>query len=107
VTTVAAFIAAAAVGALVRFVARDFNQPHKVPLGTLVPNLCGAFALGVVTSWSAPVATIVGAGFLGTLTTFSTLAGELAILPRRIAVLYGTVTIVGGVGAAWLGLSVA
>jgi CrcB protein len=81
-----------ALGALARFrvdgavsarVGRDF------PAGTLVVNLSGAFALGVLTgaAVSTHVAFVFGTGFMGGYTTFSTWmveterlgeAGELA-----------------------------
>jgi CrcB protein len=81
-----------ALGALARFrvdgavsarVGRDF------PFGTLVVNLSGAFALGVLAgaAVSTRVAFVIGTGFMGGYTTFSTWmveterlgeAGELA-----------------------------
>ena len=99
-----AFVVAAAVGAVVRLAARALSRPGGVPVGTIVPNVAGAFLLGVIAGWGQPVVTGVGVGFLGSLTTFSSFAAELATLPRRSAALYGALTLGGGIGAAWLGL---
>jgi CrcB protein len=68
------------------------------PRGTLVVNLTGAFAAGVVTGAgvSATALLIIGTGFLGGYTTFSTWMVE-----RR----YVALSIVAGLGVAtpgWL-----
>jgi fluoride exporter len=78
--TVWAWIALALVGgagAVVRFQidgAISAGRRAEFPLGTLVVNLSGAFALGVLTG--AGVAGtwlfVLGTGFLGSFTTFST-----------------------------------
>jgi fluoride exporter len=65
------------VGALARFVvdgAVATRAPGDLPLGTLVVNLTGAFALGVLTGAAVPdrVAFLAGTGFMGGYTTFST-----------------------------------
>jgi CrcB protein len=66
------------------------------PRGTLVVNLTGAFAAGVVTGAgvSATALLIAGTGFLGGYTTFSTWMVE-----RRYVVL----SIAAGLGVAALG----
>ena len=99
-----AFLGAAAAGTLGRWGLSAMLPP---PAGTLVANLVGAFALGWLGGSAATTDTVLGVAALGSLTTFSTLALELVELARtrpRIALLYGAVTIVGGVGLAWLGL---
>ena len=47
---------------------------HDFPFGTLVVNLSGAFALGVLLGAAVPtrVGFLLGTGFLGGYTTFST-----------------------------------
>lgn len=99
-----AFLGAAAAGTLGRW---GLSATLPPPTGTLVANLVGAFALGWLGGSSPTSDTVLGVAALGSLTTFSTLALELVELARtrpRIALLYGSVTLVGGVGLAWLGL---
>lgn len=101
-------VARAAVSALVRL-----RWPRR-GLGTLVVNLAGAFALGVWTAWPGigdAWVQVVGTGFLGAFTTFSTWMVEAAAAwreGRRASVaLEVAVTLVLGVGAALLGAAVA
>ncbi|GAA2723868.1 putative fluoride ion transporter CrcB [Cellulomonas aerilata] len=59
-----------------------------VPVGTMVVNLTGAFALGFLTGWLAgglpsTAWTVAGTGFLGGYTTFSTASVETALLLER------------------------
>lgn len=103
---VAAFVVAAGIGTLVRAALRTWNDVMSVPLGTLAVNLVGSFLLGVSVAWDHPEVTVVGTAFLGSLTTFSTLAGELADLEREPALVYGAGTVIGGIALAWLGLQV-
>jgi CrcB protein len=66
------------------------------PRGTLVVNLTGAFAAGLLagSGVSATVLMILGTGFLGAYTTFSTWMVERTYL---------VTSIVAGLGLAWLG----
>ncbi len=83
------------------------------PWPTLLVNLAGAFALGVVVMygrkhWPAVLTAGVAVGGLGALTTFSTLAGELwdffdADDWGGLAS-YGALSMVGGVLAALAGV---
>jgi CrcB protein len=75
-------MAGASVGAPLRFLvdrwARD-HSPAGTVLGTLVVNVVGSFLLGLLSGWSARpwwVMPLLGMGFCGALTTFSTLALE-------------------------------
>jgi CrcB protein len=66
-----------ALGAVARFrldSAVSAWLPSDFPLGTLVVNLTGSFALGVLVGASAThrIAFLLGTGFLGGYTTFST-----------------------------------
>jgi len=99
---------AAAAGTLIRWHLSRSNLGGR-HAGTLVVNVVAAFVLGVLIGSSAETVTIVGVGHLGALSTFSTVVAEAtddAGRGSRIdAVVYVAVTIVGGVGAALLGIS--
>lgn len=94
----------AAVGAPLRYlVSRLANRPGA-PWGTLAVNVGGSFVLGVVLARATPeVAALVGTGFCGALTTYSTFALELVELPRARAWAYAAVSLVAGLSAAALG----
>ncbi len=109
--TALAFLAAAALGSVVRSLAQAAaGERFRLPLGTLAVNVGGSLLLGLLAGWDAPAVTVAGVGGLGALTTFSTFADEVAGLwrvDRAAAVAYVAVSIVGGVGAAWVGLRLA
>jgi len=102
-------------GALVRYgaVVALPVRPGSLPVATLLVNVSGAFALGVLVGlrpharWLRP---FVGTGVLGGFTTFSALALEadhlLAQAPA-VGVLYVALSLVLGLGAAVAGLRVA
>ena len=102
----------AAVGAPLRYLANHGIRARyggTPTAGTLVVNVAGSFVLGLVVGaglGSAPVA-LVGIGFCGALTTFSTLALEiwdaLADDRRAHAVANVALSLTLGLGAAWLG----
>ena len=78
--------AGAAVGALLRWVlAVRFNPLWPaLPLGTLVANLAGGYAIGLVLGWlaqhpelPAELRLFLVTGLLGGLTTFSTFSAEV------------------------------
>ena len=109
--TAVAFVLVAGLAAAVRLAAREIVPgPVWFPLGTLVVNLAGAFALGLVSAWSAPVVTVVATAGLGALTTFSTLSSEVVAgwtTNRAATAGYLLVTLAGGVALAWCGLELA
>ena len=74
---------AGGVGAVARF------GVSRLPLGTLVANATGAFALGLLVGAGAGATTtrVVGTGFLGGYTTVSTWMVETAQQDRRRAAL--------------------
>lgn len=76
------------------------------PYGTLAVNVSGAFALGVLSAagLSASALAICGTGLLGGYTTFSTWMYESR---RAHGVANVVVSVVLGVGAVWLGRTVA
>lgn len=112
-----AVIAGGALGTGLRL-AVDTALPHggaEFPLGTLLVNLAGAFLLGLLVARAWPVAPDwlragLGAGLLGSFTTFSALALSAVELTRAGAVGAAAaslaVSIVGGLAAAalWLRL---
>ena len=84
------------------------------PYGTLAVNLTGSFLLGLVAQLgvahaaiSPELRAVLGTGFLGGFTTYSSFNQELMTYlrhgPRRIALLYGAATLLGGITAAALG----
>lgn len=80
------------------------------PFGILVVNVSGAFLLGLITGLGVPrdVALVLGTGFVGAYTTFSTwmLQTKLLLEERHWAlpVLNVGVSVVLGLAAAWVGL---
>jgi len=110
--------AAAAVGAPCRYAlewAVHRHRPTVTPFGTLLVNASGSLALGVVVGLALAhgldpdVGTVVGTGFLGAYTTFSTYADQTvrraADGHTRIATAYAIGSVVACVGAAALGLA--
>ena len=108
-----------ALGAPTRYLLDRFVQTRHervFPWGTWVINVSGSFTLGLLTglvdhqlggaeSWLVPV---VGVGFLGGYTTFSTFTWETLRLAEDGAVLPAAANVVGsttaGLAAAALGL---
>jgi len=111
---------AAGLGAVARYVA-DATVEHRTrgvfPAGTLVVNLSGSFLLGLVTGLAlhhgldSRVTTVIGAGFAGGYTTFSTWAWESLALAEDGVVGAAIVNVVGsvvaGLAAAAAGLGLA
>ncbi len=108
---------AGGLGAASRFQADAFvarHNPFRVPIGTVVINVTGSFVLGVVTGLvvaGAPGSTlqaVVGTGFCGGYTTFSTASVEATRLwiaeGRATGSGYAVVTLVASVAAAAIGL---
>ena len=107
--TAAAFLVSAAVGTLVRFAARIRPDVAGRALAMMIVNLAGAFLLGILVARAdRSIVVAVGIGGLGSLTSFSTYMLDTMELAergtRRVAAAYVTVTLVGGVALADLGL---
>lgn len=113
-----AFVAFAATGTLARAGAQGAARRAGMwPTGTLVVNLVGSFAVGLVAgaagddlSSPSTLALAATVGGLGAFTTFSSFAHELGILVEQrrwlIAGTYGATTLVAGAMLAWVGLNV-
>lgn len=104
----ALFIVAAAVGACCRAVVGHLANQHRgIAYGTLSVNVVGSFALGALQGVSGPYLTVVGVGFLGALTTFSSFTRDtVALVEIRkfvLAAIYLLVTLLACFGAAALG----
>jgi fluoride exporter len=99
-------------GALARFgltlLVADRLHPH-FPAGTLAVNLSGAFLLGLLAGAAVEgdARLLIGAGLLGSYTTFSTWMVETQRIgeagKRRIAVANVVLSVVFGLAAAALG----
>lgn len=103
--------AAGGVGAVSRFLLDGLVQQRsgaRFPVGTLAINVLGSLLLGWLASSplvSAPVLAVLGTGFCGGFTTFSTASVEavrLAARPRA-AVGYAALTLVACALSAALG----
>lgn len=106
----------AAVGAPARYlVDRAVQARHDsvFPWGTFTVNVTGTFLLGLLIAVSAhlpaQVAALVGTGFCGALTTYSTFTYETLRLQEDRARFYAAAnviaSIIAGAGAATLGTS--
>lgn len=116
----AAVAAAGAVGAPARYLLDGLARNHvraDLPVGTLAVNVSGSFLLGLVTALAlhrafpeAPTV-LLGAGFCGAFTTFSTFAFETVRLAERAergrALLNVVITVAGGLAAAAAGFALA
>lgn len=106
----------AAAGAGARWsLAEAFDDPTGWPWATFVVNVVGAFLLGIVLTVTHhrvdevthdPVRLALGTGFCGALTTFSTLAVEVAEFGRddRVALAAGYLPASFATGIAAFGL---
>lgn len=106
----------AAVGAPLRYLTdRAIQARHDsvFPWGTLTVNVVGSLLLGFLTGLpAAPAVTaLVGTGFCGALTTYSTFSYETLRLAQDGARFYAAAnivaSIVAGLGAAYCGLLIA
>jgi CrcB protein len=109
-----AFAVAAAAGAVLRSVidrALTPAVPGAFPRGTLVVNLLGSLALGLLVGGAAPTNAlfVAGTGFCGAFTTFSTFCFETVVLlqdgRRAVALRNVAVTVAGCLAAAAAGIA--
>jgi len=99
----------AGIGAPSRFLLDQALRPFlKYPLGIMLINIVGAFVLGLSIGTSEKIGALVGIGFAGAFTTWSTfildvyLAFELKKY-KGAAINLG-LSLALGVGAAWIGI---
>lgn len=90
------------------------TQPGHFPVATLVVNLAGCFAAGIVLARlvptfaaTHPARLLIAVGFLGGLTTFSAFSLETVALLRdartNLAHINVASNVLGSLAAAWLG----
>lgn len=100
-----------AVGALLRYVVYELTPNRGYPLATLIVNVVGSFALGVVifAGMGEGALLFVGVGVCGAFTTYSTFAVDTVRLWEegniRASVAHAVSNLVcslAGVGLAWL-----
>ncbi|MEV0803274.1 fluoride efflux transporter CrcB [Kribbella sp. NPDC050281] len=112
-------IAGAVIGAPLRYLTdRAVQKRHDsaFPWGTISVNVVGSLILGVVAGASTAsalphqVQLVVGTGFCGALTTYSTFSYETLRLfedgGRFLAVANVAVSIVAGLGSVFLGVAI-
>jgi len=113
--TAALVFLGAMVGAPLRYLAdRAVQARHDsvFPWGTLSVNVSGCLILGGLTGAAlpSPVLSLLGTGFCGALTTYSTFGYETVRLLEQRSYFYATVNVVvsviAGLGAALLGYTV-
>jgi CrcB protein len=116
VSTALLVFAGGALGAPARYLTDRFitaRSRTRFPFGTMTVNLVGCFVLGVLaggvlhSGWTTSTYALLGTGFCGGLTTYSTFAVETVELAahRRTgpAAVYLAVSAAAGVGLAQLG----
>jgi len=88
------------------------------PWATLMVNLGGSLAMGMLTGWLAGSGEgsegwrlLLGVGILGGFTTFSAFSLDVVTLAQRgaigTAILYGAISVVGSIAGLVAGLSIA
>jgi fluoride exporter len=116
VVTVLLVAVGAAVGAPLRYLADRIVQARHdslFPWGTFTVNTAGSALLGFLAALPAGqhLMALAGAGFCGTLTTYSTFGYETLRLAedgaRTYAVLNAAASVVAGLGAAYCGMAFA
>jgi len=111
ILTFVLFILLAAIGSVLRWTLQNSRKWGKSS-GTFIANIIASFLLGVLLggSPSGEEVTIIGSGFLGSFSTFSTVMmevnDELEKEKRVLASTYLAASIITGVAAAFLGLEV-
>jgi fluoride exporter len=106
-----------ALGSMLRYAAYLLVNTKHFPAATLVVNIMGSFIIGLVlalsvkeevflNNWKLFLATGICGGF----TTFSAFSAENVALLQSgklaVALLYIVISIVLGIGAAWLGYNI-
>lgn len=99
-------------GALSRYAISQWVKRQtraNFPIGTLLINLLGAFCLGLLSHFTGPITLLLGTGFLGAFTTFSTFKLESVQHHMKSEwahfILYSSLTYILGIALAYLGMS--
>ncbi len=97
-------ILGALVGAPARYLIDRYVQarhPTRFPWGTFTVNVAGSFVLGLVTAAALPAVwlALVGTGFCGALTTYSTFSYETVRLADGRTPLLALANVGGSIGA--------
>lgn len=98
----------AAIGAPLRFVVGHFlDRDH--PNGTLLVNVAGSFVLGLLSSLalSGDAMALLGVGFCGGLTTYSSFAVQAHRLGSARGMTYAAVTVALSLSACTIGFLLA
>jgi len=101
-----------------RLFAAGLGQTAVLPWATLMVNVAGSFAMGLLAGWLARQGAagegwrlLLGVGLLGGFTTFSAFSLEFAALIERgspgTAMLYVAISLAAGFGGLFAGLFVA
>lgn len=92
------------VGAAVRYTVGS-RLDGLVPSGTLLVNAVGSFLLGLFVGWSidGSALALLGTGFCGGLTTYSSFAVQARDLGPRLGAAYAAATVLLGLGACTVG----
>jgi CrcB protein len=114
--TVVLVVLGAAVGAPLRYITDRLLQGRhdsRFPWGTFMANMIGSAVLGFVYALPAShsVQLLIGTGFCGALTTYSTFSYETLMLvksgARTMALLNVIASVLAGFGAAYFGMAIA
>ncbi len=100
--------AGAAVGAPLRF-ALGRRYDGVLPWGTLAVNVAASFVLGLCVGWSLDgnAFALVGVGFCGGMSTYSSFAAQTRDLGARSGAAYAVLTLGLGLAAVSIGYLVA
>lgn len=98
----------AMVGAPLRFLAASWLD-DEWPFGTLLVNVAGSLVLGMCSGWAldGEELALVGVGFCGALTTYSSFAVQTVELGRARGAAYAVATLGLALGACALGFVIA
>ncbi|MDA7028147.1 fluoride efflux transporter CrcB [Bacillus sp. CLL-7-23] len=108
------FMIAGGIGSVLRFwlgslIKNKFPQP-KIPISILLVNILGSFALGIFVSLDIKhqlLSIVIGTGFFGGFTTFSTFSVEAVqlLLEKRLkaGAIYMLMTMTCCIGGFWAG----
>ena len=104
-----------AAGALTRLGVNNLVGTRSFPWSTLLINVVGSFALGLLVTWGATkvspsVGSALGVGFIGAFTTYSTFTVEATLLGDDgrygAATAYVVAAVALGLGAAVVGIAI-